>query len=128
MTLRVLVFGAFLFLMSCGIEKKANKAFILGKYQNSIDLYKKVVAKNQNNGKANYFIAESFRLSNRPKEAEIFYAKAGGKGIDSDSVQFYYAQSLKANGKYAEARKQLEELIKNTSNTPLKDRSQAEMN
>jgi peptidoglycan-associated lipoprotein len=128
MRLSVLILIASIFLVSCGIEKKANKAFILGKYQNSIDLYKKVVAKNQNNGKANYFIAESFRLSNRPKEAEIFYAKAGGKGIDSDSVQFYYAQSLKANGKYAEARKQLEELIKNTSNTPLKDRSQAEMN
>lgn len=128
MRLSVLILIASIFLVSCGIEKKANKAFILGKYQNSIDLYKKVVAKNQNNGKANYFIAESFRLSNRPKEAEIFYAKAGGKGIDSDSVQFYYAQSLKANGKYAEARKQLEELIKNTSNTPLKDRAQAEMN
>jgi outer membrane protein OmpA-like peptidoglycan-associated protein len=128
MRLSVLILIASIFLVSCGIEKKANKAFILGKYQNSIDLYKKVVAKNQNNSKANYFIAESFRLSNRPKEAEIYYAKAGGKGIDSDSVQFYYAQSLKANGKYAEARKQLEELVKNTSNTPLKDRAQAEMN
>jgi sugar/nucleoside kinase (ribokinase family) len=98
--------------MSCSIEKKANKAFVLGKYQNSIDLYKKVVAKNQNNGKANYFIAESYRLSNRPKEAEAYYGKAGGKGIDPDTVQFYYAQSLKANGKYAEARQQLDEMTK----------------
>lgn len=128
MRLSVLVLIASVFLVSCGIEKKANKAFILGKYQNSIDLYKKVVAKNSNNAKANYFIAESFRLSNRPKEAEAYYAKAGGKGIDNDSVQFYYAQSLKANGKYAEARTQLNELIKNTTNTPLKDRAQAEMN
>ena len=116
MRLRVLAFVAFLFLMSCGIERKANKAFILGKYQNSIDLYKKVVAKNQNNGKANYFIAESYRLSNRPKEAEAYYAKAGGKGIDDDSVQFYYAQSLKANGKYSEARQQLDGMIKSTTN------------
>jgi outer membrane protein OmpA-like peptidoglycan-associated protein len=114
--------------MSCSIEKKANKAFILGKYQNSIDLYKKVVARNANNGKANYFIAESYRRSNRAKEAEAFYAKAGGKGIDNDSVQFYYAQSLKSNSKYGEARQQLEELIKRTDNAPLKDRAQAEMN
>jgi outer membrane protein OmpA-like peptidoglycan-associated protein len=112
--------------MSCGIEKKANKAFVLGKYQNSIDLYKKVVDKNKNNGRANYFIAESYRLSNRSKEAEAFYAKAGGNGIDSDSVQFYYAQSLKANSKYAEARQQLDELIKRTSNVALKDRAAAE--
>ena len=100
---------------------------MLGKYQNSIDLYKKVTGKNQSGGKANYFIAESYRLSNRPKEAEAFYAKAGGKGIDSDSVQFYYAQSLKANSKYGEARQQLDELIKKSENTPLKDRAKAEM-
>lgn len=115
------------FLASCSIERKAQKAFVLGKYQNSIDLYKKVAGKNQSGGKANYFIAESYRLSNRPKEAETFYAKAGGKGIDSDSVQFYYAQSLKANSKYAEARQQLDELIKSSTNTPLKDRAKAEM-
>jgi peptidoglycan-associated lipoprotein len=128
MRLRVLMVIAALFLMSCGIEKKANKAFFLGKYQNSIDLYKKVVAKNPNNGKANFFIAESYRLSNRPKEAEAYYAKAGGKGIDGDSVKFFYAQSLKANGKYAEARNQLQELIKGSANTALKDRPQAEIN
>jgi peptidoglycan-associated lipoprotein len=115
-------------LVGCGTEKKALKAFRLGKYQNSIDLYKKVIAKNQNNAKANYFVAESYRLSNRPKEAEAFYARAGGKGIDKDSTQFYYAQSLKANGKYAEAKQQLEELVKATSNAPLKGRAEAEMN
>ncbi len=128
MRLRVFMVVAALFLMSCGIEKKANKAFFLGKYQNSIDLYKKVVAKNQNNGKANFFIAESDRLSNRPKEAEAYYAKAGGKGIDGDSVKFFYAQSLKANGKYAEARNQLQEIIKGSTNTALKDRAQADIN
>ena len=116
---RALLFICFIFLASCGIEKKANKAFLWGKYQNSIDLYKKVVAKNPNNGKANYFIAESYRLSNRPKEAAAYYAKAGGKGIDPDSVRFYHAQSLKATEKYAEARQVLDELIKDTENVPL---------
>src|SRR5690606_36280096 len=70
---------------------------------------------------------ESYRLSNRPKEAEAYYEKAGGKGIDADSVQFYYAQSLKANSKYADARQQLDELIKRSTNTPLKDRAKFEM-
>ena len=127
MKLTGLTFISCIFLMSCGIERKANKAFVLGKYQNSIDLYKKVVDKNQNNGKANYYIAESYRLSNRSKEAAAFYAKAGGSGIDPDSVQFYHAQSLKANSKYADARKELEEMIKRSSNTALKDRAKAEL-
>ncbi len=128
MRLRFLLFVVPVFLISCGTEKKAMKAFNLGKYQNSIDLFKKSIAKNPNNGKANYFIAESYRLSNRPKEAEAYYSKAGGRGIDKDSIQFYFAQSLKANGKYEEARQQLNEIITSTSNTALKDRAQAEMN
>jgi peptidoglycan-associated lipoprotein len=128
MRIIVLVLVISSLLVGCGTEKKALKAFRLGKYQNSIDLYKKVIAKNQNNGKANYFIAESYRLSNRPKEAEAFYARAGGKGIDKDSIQFYHAQSLKANGKYAEAKQQLEEMIKSSSNASLKGRAEAEMN
>lgn len=127
MGLRVIILIAAVVLVSCSVERKANKAFILGKYQNSIDLYKKLVDRNPNNVKANYFIAESYRLSNRPKEAAAYYAKAGGKGIDKDSVQFYYAQTLKANGKYDDAKKQLEELVASTSNTPLKDRAQADI-
>jgi outer membrane protein OmpA-like peptidoglycan-associated protein len=126
--LRILLFAVSALLVSCGTEKKAMKAFNLGKYQNSIDLYKKSIAKNPNNGKANYFIAESYRLSNRPKEAEAYYAKAGGRGIDKDSIQFYHAQSLKGNGKYEEARQQLTEMIGSTTNVALKDRAQAELN
>jgi outer membrane protein OmpA-like peptidoglycan-associated protein len=127
MRIIVLVLLVSSLLVGCGTEKKAIKAFRLGKYQNTIDLYKKVAGKNQNNGKANYFIAESYRLSNRPKEAEVYYAKAGGKSLDKDSIQFFYAQSLKANGKYSEAKQQLAEMIKSTSNPALKDRAQAEM-
>jgi peptidoglycan-associated lipoprotein len=112
---------------ACSTEKKAIKAFNGGKYQNSIDLFKKTLSSNPDNAKANYFVAESFRLSNRIKEAEPFYAKAGGRGIDKDSIQFYYAQALKANTKYNEAKKQLEELGARTTNVALKDRANAEI-
>ncbi|HEY3402007.1 MAG TPA: OmpA family protein [Ohtaekwangia sp.] len=123
----ILLFISLIWLASCSTSKKAEKAFRLGKYQNSIDLYKKVLAGNPNNREANFFVAESYRQSNRIKEAEAFYAKGGGRGIDPDTVSFYYAQSLKANGKYDEARKQLEKLTTSTSNNPLKDRAQAEL-
>lgn len=114
-------------LAACSAEKKANKAFKLGKYQTTIDIYKKrVLASNPNHAKANYFVAESFRQSNRIKEAEAYYAKAGGKGIDKDTIQFYYAQSLKANGKYSEAKQVLNDLAANTTENAMKDRANAE--
>src|SRR5882757_3662067 len=89
-------------IMACSPQKKAAKNFRFAKYEKVIGYYKGVLAKQPNSGKANYFIAESYRLSNRIKEAEPFYAKAGGAGIDKDTVQFYYSKSLKANGKYDE--------------------------
>ncbi|HEX8038156.1 MAG TPA: tetratricopeptide repeat protein, partial [Chryseosolibacter sp.] len=69
-------------LAGCSAEKKATKAFRLGKYQTTIDIFKQALAKNPDDGRANYFVAESYRLSNRLKEAAPFYAKAGGRGID----------------------------------------------
>ena len=91
--------------LSCGPEKKAIKNFKAVKYQSVIDYYKKTLARNPGNGRANYFVAESYRLSNRIGEAEQYYPKASGRGIDRDSMMFYYSQALKANGKYPEAKK-----------------------
>jgi len=116
-------------LAGCSAEKKATKAFRFGKYQTAIDLFKKQLDDPKGaTGKANYFIAESYRLSNRIKEAEPFYEKAGGRGINKDSVKFYYAQSLKANAKYDQARAQLEEIVTATDDPRFKDRAQAEIN
>lgn len=112
---------------SCGPEKKAQKNFRYGKYQNVINYYRDVLAKQPGDGRANYFIAESYRLSNRIKEAEPFYARAGGKGVDKDSVLLYYSQSLKANGKYDLARKQVEDLLASTTDEKLKDRATTEL-
>jgi peptidoglycan-associated lipoprotein len=114
-------------LSSCSVEKKATKEFRRGNYQTAIGLYKKILNRNSNNAKANYFIAESYRLSNRLKEAGDFYQKAGGRGIDNDSVKFFYAQSLKANEKYSDAREQFEALSKETRNEKFKDRVEDEL-
>ncbi|HEV8514967.1 MAG TPA: hypothetical protein VGQ59_16900, partial [Cyclobacteriaceae bacterium] len=93
--------------VSCSPEKKAQKAFKYAKYEKVIAHYRDVLAKQPNNPKANYFVAESYRLSNRIKDAEPFYAKAKGRGTKKDSVGLYYAKSLQANGKYDEAKKEL---------------------
>ncbi len=110
-------------LAACSAEKKAMKSFRYGKYESVIDYYKGVTRKDPNNGKANYFIAESYRLSNRIKEAEPFYAKAGGKGVNPDSVKLYYSKALQANSKYEEARTILEELESDTKDEKMKDRA-----
>lgn len=98
-----------------------------GKYQKVINYYLGVLEKQPNNGRASYFIAEGYRLSNRIKQAEPFYAKAGGPGIDKDTVLLYYAKSLQANGKYSDARQKLEEIEATTKNTLMRDRARKEL-
>src|SRR5687768_5860687 len=95
----LLFFIIIICLAACSAEKKAAKTFRLGKYQSTIDIYKKQLAKNPNDGRANYFVAESYRLSNRIKDAEPYYAKAGGRGLDRDSIKFYLAQAQEVNRK-----------------------------
>jgi outer membrane protein OmpA-like peptidoglycan-associated protein len=124
--MRFFIFLLLFALTACSTERKAQKAFLRGEYQHVIQAL--TAKKTSDPGKANYLIAESYRLSNRIKQAEPYYAKAGGRGINRDSVQFYYAQALKANEKYDEARRQLDELIKRTANDALRNRAQQEYN
>lgn len=121
MRIRLILALAALALAACSPEKKARKNFKLAKYQNVIKYYQGALEKQPNNGRANYFVAESYRLSNRIKEAEKYYAKAGGPGIDKDTVAIYYAKSLQANGKYSEARAALEQLETSTEEEKLRD-------
>lgn len=124
--MRVVILFVALLIVGCSVEKKALKSFNRGEYQNTINLLKG--SKAGNSGRANFLIAESYRLSNRVKEAEEYYEKAGGRGFDKDSIQFYYSQALKTNGKYEEAKKELEELQARTTNESLKERAAAELN
>lgn len=114
-------------LAGCSAEKKATKAFRLGKYQTTIDIFRDQLSKDPDNGRANFMVAESYRLSNRLKEAEAYYARAKGPGINQDSVKFYYGQSLEVNGKYNEAKKVWEEVAAGDGPEKLKQRAQDEI-
>lgn len=122
-----LILAGLIVVAGCSPEKKVMKSFRYGKYEKVIDYYKGTLKKDPNNGKANYFLAESYRLSNRIKESEPFYARAKGKGVNPDSVKLYYAKSLQANAKYAEARTVLDELESTTDNDKMKDRARREI-
>lgn len=114
-------------LAGCSAEKKATRAFRLGRYQTTIDIFKEQLTRIPDDGRANYFVAESYRLSNRLKEAEPYYARAGGRDIPQDSIKFYYGQSLKVNGKYDQARKVWEEVAVGTESEKFKERVQGEI-
>jgi len=78
---------------------------IKGNYNGMIAKHGKSIK--TNDGITNYQVAEAYRLSNRIKDAEPFYASALKSGIDQDDAYYYYARSLKANQKYDDARKVL---------------------
>ncbi len=123
----VIVLAIVIATAACSPEKRAMKSFRYGKYESVISYYKGVLRKQPGNGSANYYIAESYRLSNRIKEAEPFYSKAGGRGIDADSVKLFYAKSLQANSKYDEARAVLESLESGAKDEKMKGRAQKEI-
>jgi len=123
----VFFFSVVILVVACSPEKKAMKSFRYGKYESVISYYKGVLRKEPNNGNANYYIAESYRLSNRIKQAEPYYARAGGRGVNSDSVKLFYAKSLQANSKYDEARSVLESLADETRDEKIKDRAKKEI-
>ncbi len=114
-------------LCGCSPEKKALKNYRFGNYESVIVYYQGVLKKEPNNGKANYYIGESYRLSNRIKQSEPYYAKAGGQGVPKDTVLFYLAKAQQANGKYEEATKTLETLQSTTEVEGLRDRAGKEL-
>lgn len=123
---RISIAFVLLLIMSCSVEKKASKTFDRGQFQSTIDLYEQVLRKDPNNAEANFYVAESYRQSNRLQEAEPYYKTALDRGLQNDSIRLFYAFSLKANGKYAEARQQLEQHLKNVDDEALAKRSQEE--
>ena len=84
---------------------KADKKFLRGEYQAAIPMYQAALKSNKDAGMANFKIAESYRLSNRIKEAQPFYEAAIGKGVKSEEVFFYNALALKAAGRADDASK-----------------------
>ncbi len=117
----------FVGLNACSPEQKALKNFRYGNYENVIAYYKNILKSQPGNGKANYYIAESYRQSNRIKQSEPYYEKAGGPGVNKDSVLLYLAKAQQANGKYSEAKATFEELQTSAESDGLRDRARKEL-
>ncbi len=95
-----------LVLASCSVTKKTEKSFEKGEFN-------KVISKaSTNQGPLlNFKVAESYRMSNRIKDAAPFYLASINGGIDNEAAHYYYGYSLKENGQYEEATEVLEKYV-----------------
>jgi len=91
--------------------KKAKQNFELGEYEWTIREVKPLAQRYYRAAETNYFVAESYRLSNRIQYATPYYLIAKEKGYEDKNIHLHLAYAAKANGKYADARKYLNEFI-----------------
>lgn len=89
--------------------ERAYTSFAAGEYYDAIDLFKDAYSKT-NKGDKNqrtelvFRIAECYRLTNDPKNAETWYKLAVKSSFSKPEAQFWLAESMKKNGNYALAK------------------------
>lgn len=86
--------------------KQGVKKFENGEYDLAVKDFQRAVSGNYEVLQSNYYLAESYRLSNRFKEAIPFYKQALDGGTPFPEARFQYAYALKTIGDYPEAIKQ----------------------
>jgi peptidoglycan-associated lipoprotein len=89
-----------------GQTRKAERAyssFEAGEYFDAIDSFKNTYSKTKDKTlKADmvFMVAECYRLTNDPKNAEVWYKKVVKTPNAKPEAQYWYAESLKKNGRY----------------------------
>jgi len=87
-------------------SERAYAAFESGNYFDAIDLFKGVYSKTREKQlKADmvFMVAECYRLTNDPKNAEIWYKKAVKSPFPKPDAQYWLAESTKKLGRYPQA-------------------------
>ena len=88
--------------------ERAYSAFNAGEYFEAIDLFKDAYSKTKKTDKTGrnelvFMIAESYRMTNDPKNAETWYKLAVRSSYSKPDAQYWLAESLKKNGKHQQA-------------------------
>ena len=89
-------------------SERAYSSFEAGEYYDAIDLFKDAYSKTSKSDKNTrtelvFMIAECYRLTNDPKNAETWYKLAVKSSNSRPEAQFFLGESLKKNGKYQQA-------------------------
>jgi tetratricopeptide (TPR) repeat protein len=86
--------------------KKADRYYDLFQFDKAIEQYQRIIKKEPDNYHALVRLGDCYRLLGVPADAEFWYDSAA-KHADADSmVVFNYAQALRSNGKYNDAKEQ----------------------
>jgi peptidoglycan-associated lipoprotein len=112
----------------------ATKSFTKGKakfdqaeYQPAIENFKQALAKGAPGGPSNYYIAESYRRSNRIQDAEPYYKAAVESKTTEEEAYFWYAYALKSTGNYEAAENQFNDYLKLGTNFDYINRAKNEL-
>ena len=91
--------------------KKGDDHFKKMAYPTAMTYYTKAYKKDSTDQEAVFRLADCYRLTNDRINAEKFYGKAVTMSSATSLQKFYYGQALMNNGKYAQARKWMEDFI-----------------
>ena len=126
------VFALAFIIFSC--TPKATKYMNKGKvdfeeaeYQFAIENFQTALSKGASANDCNYYIAESYRRSNRIHESEQYYKKAVDGGTTEEDAYFYHAMAMKANGNYEGATSQFKNYINIGTNFDLINKAKNEL-
>lgn len=124
MTRSALFLVVMLILGSCtSLYQKGQNQFSAGEYQVAINTFSRILENDPDNKQANFYMAESYRLSNRIEQSEAYYTKLLA---EDETFESYYrlGLSLKSQAKYEEA----EEAFKKAQQLTLDDNYQRLVN
>lgn len=105
---------------ACNLSKKASKSFENGEYDVAISQLERLLSKAPEDPELNYQLAEAYRKSNKIAYASPYYYASIKNGIGEEMAWYNYAQSLKATGKYGEAKDALGDYLIKASNPTVK--------
>lgn len=96
-------------------------------YTQAIQEFKEVLAENPNAPDINFYTAESYRKLGDLRASVPFYEKAIAAGYESEELELNYAQALKAEEKYDEAKQVLSSYLNYASLEIYKKRAENEL-
>ena len=96
-------------------------------YTKAIQEFKEALEENPNTPDINFYMAESYRKLGDLRASVPYYEKAISAGYEDEELELNYAQALKAEEKYTEAKQVLSNYINYASLEIYKERAQREL-
>lgn len=93
-----------LVISSCtSLYQKGQNQFQAGDYQLAINTFSKILEEEPENKQANFYVAESYRLTNRIEQSKAYYERVAEEEQTFDTF-YRLGQSLKSQGEYEKAK------------------------